>query len=109
MIEFLLVWFMLSVVVAVWSVLRGHSGILSFLVAVLLSPIVGFFVEVARGRRTAPAEPLAAAVSDMKACHECSQPIRIDAQTCRYCGAIVIEMDSHDLEKALKARRDKDS
>jgi hypothetical protein len=107
-IEFLLVWFMLSVVVAVWSVLRGHSGVFSFLVSALLSPLVGFVVEVARGR-AAPVEPLAKASPDMKACHACNHPIRVDAQTCRYCGSVVIETDSRDLEDAVKSRRDQDS
>jgi hypothetical protein len=107
-IELLLVWFMLSVVVAIWSVLRGHSGIFSFCVSALLSPLVGFVVEVARGR-VAPSEQLASPSPDMKACHACHQPIRSDAHTCRYCGAIVIETDSHDLEGALKSKREKNS
>jgi hypothetical protein len=106
-IEFLLLWFMLSVVVAIWSVLRGHSGVLSFLVSASLSPLVGFIVEVARGR--AAVQPLAQPGHDMKACHACNHPIRSDAQTCRYCGAVVIETEGRALEDAVKSKRDQDS
>lgn len=71
--EIFLLWFVLSILVAVFANNRGKSGILYFLIAALLSPLIGFLIALISGDAT-----------KMK-CANCGQKIDISAKVCPYC------------------------
>ncbi len=49
-------WVILSILVGVYASNKGHSGFGMFLVALLLSPLIGFLIEAVRSPNTAATE-----------------------------------------------------
>ena len=73
MIETILGWIILSILVAVFANSRGKSGILYFLICILLSPLLGFLIVLFSGDST------------KKKCDKCGQKIDISAKVCPFC------------------------
>lgn len=71
--EIFLLWLVLSILVAVFANSRGRSGILYFLISIILSPLLGFLVALISGDATR-----------MK-CFNCGQKIDISAKVCPFC------------------------
>lgn len=71
--EIFLLWLVLSILVAVFANNRGKSGVLYFLLAVLLSPLLGFLIALISGDAT-----------KIK-CFNCGQKIDISAKVCPFC------------------------
>ncbi len=71
--EIFLFWIVLSILVAVFANSRGKSGILYFLICILLSPLLGFLIVLVRGDST------------KKKCDKCGQKIDISAKVCPFC------------------------
>ncbi len=71
--DIFLVWLVLSVLVAVYASGKGKSGILYFLLAILLSPLLGFLIALISGDDT------------KKKCSNCGQNIDKSAKICPFC------------------------
>ncbi len=71
--EMFLFWLVLSILVAVYANSKGKSGILYFILAVVLSPLLGFLIALISGDDT------------KKKCSNCGQNIDKSAKVCPYC------------------------
>lgn len=71
--EIFLFWLVLSILVAVFANNRGRSGILYFIISVILSPLLGFLIALISGDAT------------KKKCFNCGQKIDISAKVCPFC------------------------
>lgn len=92
----LLTWGVLCVAVGSWANGKGRNGFLAFLLALILSPLVGFIVvaclkdkkrEAIEAQRHAELVAVAkpAAPADVRPCPFCAEPIRRAATVCRFC------------------------
>lgn len=84
--EIFLFWLVLSILVAVFANNRGKSGILYFILAVLLSPLLGFLIALIAGDST------------KQKCFNCGQKIDISAKVCPFCKA--------DMNASISAKKD---
>lgn len=82
--EIFLFWLVLSILVAVFANSRGKSGILYFILAVLLSPLLGFLIALVSGDST------------KKKCFNCGQKIDVSAKVCPFCK---VDMNSSNSSK----------
>jgi hypothetical protein len=78
----LLLWLLLSVLVAIFaSRIKGRSGVGFFLLALFLSPLLAFLVAlIVRTDQWA-----AARKRGLKQCEHCGRYVPREAVTCRYC------------------------
>lgn len=85
-------WVVFAVLVGVFAANKGRNGFLGFLLAIVLSPLVGFiWVAVLRDKRIeARHDELVSALSkpapnDTRACPRCAETIKRAATVCRFC------------------------
>jgi len=101
------VWLGMCALVSAWASSKGRSEFKAFVIAFLLSPLVGFIVVAflhnkkreerdanlarmtAEATGKATAEALAAVTQDGRPCPKCAETIKKAAVVCRYCGAEV--------------------
>jgi hypothetical protein len=81
----LLLWFLFCVGVANLATRKGRSGILWFLGAIFLSPLVGI-VLMCLPTNTENVEEALLKGGNNKKCPFCAEIIKVEAQTCRFCG-----------------------
>ena len=70
--ELVLIWFVLSILVGVFANNRGKSGILYFLLSIILSPLLSFLIVLVAGDNS------------KKKCSNCGQKIDISAKVCPF-------------------------
>jgi hypothetical protein len=81
-----LTWLIVSILVAVWASRRGRSGLIAFIVSILLSPLIGIVFVLVNGTNERKIENRAVANGEMKKCPSCAELVRWEAAKCRYCG-----------------------
>ena len=77
--ELILIWLVLSILVAVLASSYGRSGVGWFLFSALLSPVIAGIGLLAVGRKRADAGPT-------KKCPDCAQHVSAEARACMHCG-----------------------
>lgn len=86
--EIIILWFGLSVVVGIVASSKGRSGFGYFLLALLLSPLIGGILALAlpskKGVVVAGAE--VASEETHVRCPDCRELVRADARKCKHCG-----------------------
>lgn len=83
---YVIVWLALAVVAGVIAGNKGRSRPGFFLLAVLLSPLVGILAALIASPNAQALERDALASGQSKKCPSCAELIRSDAAVCRYCG-----------------------
>lgn len=83
-----LFWLLFAVVTGIAASARGRNGIGWFLLAVLLSPLIGLLlVLVLPSQRTAHLDPAAPTADTHTRCPDCRELVRLDARKCKHCGS----------------------
>jgi hypothetical protein len=83
----LIVWSVAAWVIGTWAEAWGKPRRPYFLSALFLTPLLPAFVLLFKGPEAALMEESAIAEGRMKRCPNCAEAIRLDAITCRFCGA----------------------
>ena len=82
----LFLWIVLAQVVGWYARRKGHSFFVMFLLAVILTPLLGFLIEAVRSPNIANQEKAKLRGGDWKKCPSCAELVKIEATKCRFCG-----------------------
>ena len=81
-------WFLFSIAVGIWAHNKGHTGFAWFLLALVISPLLGgIFCALSRDRKAVADLPSAATHVKCPACAEFVLP---EASKCRHCGSQLV-------------------
>ena len=94
--EIFLIWLILSGCVAAYASHKGHSAVGMFFVSLLLSPLLGFVIELVRQPNVAASETRQIRSGRMRKCPMCAELVRAEALKCRFCGEEIPPMEKPD-------------
>ena len=78
-------WIIFSFVAGAIAHRKGHGFLPALFIALILSPLVGIIVALARGRNEEALENRKVKAGTHKRCPSCGELVRKKAQVCRYC------------------------
>lgn len=78
-------WLLLAVLVGVYASSKGRSGVGYFLLAVLLSPLIGFIIVLVLSPITENTDAKAISSGEMKKCPNCAEIVKAEAKLCKHC------------------------
>ena len=85
--EYLSFWIGLSILAGYIASQKGRSGFGFFLLALLLSPLIGVLAAIFAGPNQAVLEEQSLRDGSGQRCPACAEVVRAQATRCRYCGA----------------------
>lgn len=80
-------WLILAILVGVYANTKGRSGVGFFLLAVILSPLIGFIIALVISPVKGVIEANAIQSGDMKKCPDCAELVKAEAKICKHCRA----------------------
>ncbi|CAM4208457.1 zinc ribbon domain-containing protein [Vibrio neonatus] len=87
-------WFVLSIFCGVYASSKGRSGFGFFLLAVLLSPIIGFIGALIASPIQSKVEEKAIGSGDLRKCPMCAELVKAEALLCKHCGSKLNSMNA---------------
>lgn len=78
-------WFIFAILVGVYASSKGRSGIGFFLIALLLSPLIGLIIALVVSPIQANVEAKAVKSGTMKKCPNCAELVKREAKLCKHC------------------------
>jgi uncharacterized membrane protein YiaA len=84
--EIFFFWLILAVLIGVWASNRGRSGFGYFLLAAILSPLIGALILLIAGPKPKEVEARAIESGELKKCPACAELVRAEARKCKHCG-----------------------
>ena len=82
----MVIWLICAIMVGAYAGQKGRNPLVAFLLAVLLSPLVGMLIVMLWQADTAPTEQELLQLGEHKKCPACAELIRCEARKCRHCG-----------------------
>lgn len=82
---FFILWFLFSMIVGAVASAKGHSGFLFFLLALLLSPLLGLIIALVLPSDSTQSENELLASGARRKCPKCAELVRAEATVCKHC------------------------
>lgn len=83
---FVVLWLFLSFVAGIIASRKGRSGVGFFLLAFLLSPLIGIIAALVANPDAKAVEEQQLAAGTSKKCPFCAELVKREARVCRFCG-----------------------
>lgn len=80
-----ILWFVLAALVGVYANSKGRSGIIFFMISLILSPLIGIVIAVLSPADTSKMEQDALDTGSVKKCPACAELVKIEAVKCKHC------------------------
>ena len=80
-----IIWLIFAVLVGAYASSKGRSGVGFFLIAVLLSPLIGFIIAAIVQPIRANTEAKALETGDVRKCPNCAELVKAEARLCKHC------------------------
>ena len=84
--EILIPWLLLSIIAAVIANNKGRSGLGFFLLALLLSPLIGILAALIVTADVSKVEESKISSGEKKKCPFCAELVKAEAIVCKHCG-----------------------
>ena len=78
-------WIIFAILVGVYASSKGRSGVGWFLIAVLVSPLIGFIIAFLISPIKNKVEQNILEAGDMKKCPSCAEFVKAEAKLCKHC------------------------
>jgi len=90
--ELFLFWFIFSVIAGAIAGNKGRSGFGFFLLAIVLSPLIGILCALIARPNTGRTEAEALQTGTMRRCPYCAELVRAEAVKCRHCQSALVAL-----------------
>lgn len=82
---FFFIWFLLAILVGVYASSKGRSGFWFFVIAILLSPLIGLLIALLTPPIQVALDAKAVASGEFKKCPNCAELVKAAAKLCKHC------------------------
>ena len=82
----IILWLILSILVASYANSKGRSGIGYFLLSMILTPVLGLIITIAVEPDIDKLEERAILAGKRRKCPYCAELVKNEARICRHCG-----------------------